>query len=153
LTFEIPAGSHQVFQDNGSLSLVPYLSFGQNFLRSSYGSFNALWTTGYEIATDEGRSDKFFSSLHLDYDIGSLHRFYPLLALNWFYYAKAGQNVYALVPGVPIPNLGFEGRDLVNFGARGVAGHNDASLALGMRYKQCEWFQVGFAYEMPITGR
>src|SRR5262249_14417251 len=42
LTFQLPAGSHQVFQDTGMFSLRPYLTMGQNFGRSSYGSFNAL---------------------------------------------------------------------------------------------------------------
>ncbi len=35
LTFQIPTGPPKVFQGTGSLSIDPYFSFGQNFLRTS----------------------------------------------------------------------------------------------------------------------
>src|SRR5262249_50261327 len=69
LTFQIPAGDHSVFQDTGSLSLVPYFSFGQSFWHTCYGNFNALGTAGYSFATDDKRSEYLFLSLHLDYDV------------------------------------------------------------------------------------
>src|SRR5262249_46783738 len=92
-------------------------------------------------------------SAHLDYDVGNLHKIYPLMELNWFSYTKAGTNVYVIGDNVVVPKLGFEGADLINFGARGVAGHNFVSLAFGMRYKFCEAIQLGGAFEFPITGR
>src|SRR5262249_21006610 len=67
LIFEIPTGSARTFQDTGSLSLVPYLTMGQNFLRSSYGSFNGVGEIGYSFGVDNKRSDFFMTSLHLDY--------------------------------------------------------------------------------------
>src|SRR5262249_27727095 len=51
LTFQIPTGSSGVAQDTGSLSLLTYASFGQNFGRSSIGSFNVLDTVGYNFRT------------------------------------------------------------------------------------------------------
>ena len=40
--FQIPVGSSGVYQNTGSLSLVPYLSFAQNFGRDwRLGSINA----------------------------------------------------------------------------------------------------------------
>jgi hypothetical protein len=39
-------------------------------------SFNALNTFGYAFG-DSGRSDYFYNSFHLDYDVANAHRFYP----------------------------------------------------------------------------
>ncbi|HXG09411.1 MAG TPA: hypothetical protein VNK04_06450, partial [Gemmataceae bacterium] len=143
LTFQIPTGPQKVFQNTGDLSLVPYVSLGQNFLRSSYGSFNALGTTGYAFAVDDRRSEYYFLSFHLDYDIANLHKIYPLIELNWTHYTQAGG----------ARNLRFEGRDLINFGARQVSGNDNLTLATGLRYKFTEWLQAGIATEWPIVNR
>ncbi len=45
----------------------------------------------------------------------------------------------------------FEGQDLVNFGAHGVSGSDNLSLAFGARYKFTEWAQTGIAAEFPIS--
>jgi hypothetical protein len=142
LIFEIPTGSASVFQNTGSLSLVPYLTMGQNFGRSSYGSFNALGEIAYSFATDDKRSDFFMTSLHLDYDIGNLHKIYPLIELDWRYYTKNGG----------AQDLNFEGGDLINFGSTDISGRNNLLLAAGMRYKFNECFQMGAAVEFPIVG-
>jgi hypothetical protein len=139
LTFEIPAGDHGVLQDTGSLSVIPYLSFGQSFLRSSYGNFNALATIGYDFGADNQRSDAFFTSLHLDYALA--RKIYPFVELNWFVYTSNGK----------AEPISFEGRDLFNFGAEHVAGHSEVSIALGARYKFTECLQVGAAFEIPLT--
>jgi hypothetical protein len=144
LTFDVAWGSHKVFQDTGSLSLIPYLSFGQNFLESGWGSFNFINTTGYSFATDDHRNDFFYSSFHLDYDVANLHKIYPLLELNWTHYTTNGH---------PPNFFGFNGGDLVNFGNGDVAGHNNLSLAAGARYKFAEWFQIGAAVEFPLVNR
>jgi hypothetical protein len=141
--FEIPSGPHKVFQDTGTLSMAPYLSFGQNFLKSGWGSFNFLNTTGYSFSTTDRRSEFFYSSFHLDYDVANLHRVYPLIELNWFQYTGGGNAQ---------PPIGFEGRDLFNFGTPEVSGHSDWSLALGVRYKFSEHYQLGFAAEFPLAG-
>lgn len=141
LQFAIPAGPGKVFQNTGNLSLIPYFSFGQNFWRTSYGSFNFLTTIGYSVGFDDRRSDYLFNSYHLDYDLFNAHKIYPLIELNWFHYGEAGN--YR-------PNM-FEGQDLVNFGAHGVSGSDNLSLALGARYKFCEWAQTGIAAEFPIN--
>jgi hypothetical protein len=142
LTFDIPAGSASVFQDTGSLSLIPYLSVAQSFGRTSYGTFNAMGTIGYNGSVNNERSSNLFSSLHLDYDIANLHKIYPLLELNWFDYTSNGKS----------NDLTFEGADLFNFGSMHVTGINEVSLAIGARYKFCESIQAGFAVEFPIAG-
>lgn len=143
VNFQVPLGDSKVFQDIGTLSVVPYMSFAQAFGRSSYGSFNAMSTFGFTIATDSARSDTLFTSLHLDYDIANLHKFYPLLELNWTYFtSNGGAN-----------NISFEGRDLFNFGSMNVSGNNNLTLAAGLRYKFKECAQFGTALEFPIAGR
>jgi hypothetical protein len=142
LNFDIPVGDSKVFQDTGNLTLEPYLSVGQSFLKSSYGTFNALGTIGYNFSTDRERSDNFFTSLHLDYDVANLHKIYPLMELNWFHYTRNGTT----------EPINFEGRDLFNFGSQFVAGQNEVSLALGARYKITESFQTGLAAEWQLVG-
>ncbi len=141
LLFDIPIGPSKVFQDTGSLSLQPYVSFGQNFLKSSFGSFNFLSTIGYSVATDSKRSDYFYSSYHFDYDVANLHKIYPLIEFNYYHYTDAGKD----------RPLGFEGLDLINFGSTGVSGRDYLSMAVGARYKFSERFQTGLAFEFPLT--
>jgi hypothetical protein len=153
LTFEMPVGSSNVAQDNGTLSLTPYLSMAQAFGRSSYGSFDVMGTLGYSFSINNTRSEHFFTSLHLDYNIANANKFYPMLELNWFQYTRNGD----------VTPIGFEGADLFNFGAFGVdlanrtktsiAGNTFISLAPGFRYKWSECLQFGTAVEFPITGR
>jgi hypothetical protein len=141
LQFEIPAGPSRVFQSTGNLSLTPYASFGQYFGRTNFGAFHFLNTTGYEFGVDDRRTDRFFSSFHLDFDVLNLHKFYPLVELNYIVYPFNGHER---------PNLNFEGGDLINFGSGQVAGHNDLSIAAGVRYKFTEAVQLGAAIEFPL---
>jgi hypothetical protein len=143
VNFNIPIGPHKVFQDTGTLSIEPYISVGQNIGKNlRFGSFNILDTLGYSFATDSQRSDFIFNSLHLDFDYGNFHKIYPMIEFNWFHYTAAGS----------AQDLGFEGRDLINFGSSGVSGHDSFSMALGARFKFNECLQTGAAIEFPISG-
>ena len=137
VNMQIPCGAQDVFQNTGSLSVTPYLSVGKNFLKD----FHFQSTTGFAIG-DNARTDYFFSSYHLSYDVGGLHRFYPLIELNWFHYYKNGGTI----------PINFEGRDLINFGAQSISGQNSLTLAPGMRYKigGNDNMQFGFALEFPL---
>lgn len=141
LWFEIPTGGSRIGESTG-LSLFPFLTMGQNFWRTSYGSLNALGEIGYSFGVDNKPSDFFMTSLHLDYDIGNLHKIYPLLELNWRYYTTNGRERVQT----------FEGGDLINFGATDISGRNNLSLAPGLRYKFNESFQLGTALEFPLVG-
>jgi hypothetical protein len=138
LTFQLPVGSTKVFQDTGYLTLEPYISAAQRI-----GAFNVMGTTGYAFGVDTDRSDYFFLNLHLDYDVGCKHKFYPLAELNWTHYTTSGN----------AQPLNFEGGDLFNFGSTGASGQNLVTMALGARYKFTECFQTGLAYEFPISGQ
>ncbi len=147
VTFDIPAGDRKVFQNTGNLSLDPYLSFGQTFGRSSWGTFNFLANGGYWFSVDDERTDYLHASFHLDYDVANLHRIYPLIELNWFHTTSFGkQNQF----------VGTEGADLVNFGSRSYDGKHDlVTLAIGTRYKfgGSDHYQLGTAFEFPLTDR
>jgi len=138
LTFDIPGGSSKVQQHTGHLALVPYFSIAQNFGKSSYGSFNFMNTTGYTFRTDNTRTESFYSSFHLDYEIGK--RFYPLVELNWRHYTRNGG----------AQALNFEGNDLINFGSQSVSGGNELTLALGTRIKLNNWIHWGIAAEFNV---
>ncbi len=141
LQFQLPVGSGSVFQDTGTLSLVPYVTYGQNFLRDfRLGSFNSILSTGYSFSTNNQRSDYYWLSAHLDFDVANLHRFYPLMELNWFLHTTSGKT----------RPIGSEGRDLVNFG--GQASNGLLTGALGGRVKISESAQFGAAFEIPLAG-
>jgi hypothetical protein len=143
VTFDLPVGSRDVEQNNGALSIAPYLTFAHSFPGSSYGNFNAQGTVGYNFSVNQERAEYLFLNLHLDYDIAGMHKIYPLIELNFLHYSNGGSN----------GNVnGFEGGDLFNFGAQAVSNSNDLTLALGARYKFCEWAQVGLAVEFPLIG-
>lgn len=142
LVFQIPAGSSKVFQHTGNLGLAPYISLGQNFGRTSYGSFNALSTTGYDFSTTTARSEYIYTSLHLDYDLFDAHKFYPLVETTFWDYTRAGNAT----------NLGFEGYDIFNFGSQGMSGHKYWFISPGFRYKPREWIQTGIAVDLPLLG-
>lgn len=141
--FQIPAGPARVFQDTGNLGMEPYITVGQNFWRTSYGSMNFLYNIGYVFGSNNARTDFLNNSLHLSYDVLNAHRFYPLVELTWVNYTQAGT----------ARNIGFEGRDLYNFGSQGVSGNNNVVIAPGFRYKFAEWAQMGTAVELPLNGR
>lgn len=138
LTFDIPAGSSSVQQHTGHLMLVPYFSIAQNFGKSIYGSFNFMNTTGYTFRTDNTRTEAFYSSFHLDYEIGK--RFYPLIEANWRHYTRnGGANA-----------INFEGSDLANFGAQNISGQNELTLAIGGRIKLNNYITWGLATEFNV---
>lgn len=143
MIFQIPAGSPKVFQNTGTLSLVPFVSAAKNFcLPAGWGSTNLMGTTGYSFAVDNKRSEFYYLSLHWDYNIANTNRFYPFLELNWFHYTRGGN--------ANMPGFGFEGLDLANFGSKNVGGRDFLGLAPGMRFKWKEWLQFGAAVTWPL---
>ena len=140
---EVPIGSERAGQGTGTFSVTPYLSLAQSFgrLPSGFGSLNFMGTAGYSLSVDNKRSEFFYSQLHLDYNVASADKWFPLIELNYLHYARPGQD----------RDLGFEGADLFNFGSRTRRGSNYVSLAGGVRYKFSEHIQLGGALEVPIA--
>ncbi len=107
LIFQIPSGSSKTLQDTGNLSLTPYVSVGKTLQEFNAGSFNGIAIAGYTFATNGSRSDYFYMTGHLDFDVGNYHRFYPVAELNWFQYGKGGDRYFS-----------GQGEDIINTGAR-----------------------------------
>ena len=142
LQFQIPIGSSGAFQDTGDLSLVPYLTYAQSFGRDfKYGSFNAMLGTGYAASVNDKRSDYYYLSAHLDFDLFNSHKFYPLTEMNW---------IITTTDGTTFPG-GVEGRDLFNLGGQ-ASGSGLLTWAFGARYKFSESAQIGGAFEFPLAG-
>lgn len=143
LIFQLPVGPEKIFQNTGDLSLTPYFSLAQSFLRNApFGGFNFMNTTGYNFRTDGVRTDYFYTSFHLDWDVAGLRKFYPLIEANWFHYTNNGT----------ARPFTFEGRDLFNFGSTNVSGNDTITLAGGARFKLNENIQTGVAAEFPVGG-
>ncbi len=142
LNFILPIGSANANQNTGNLSLAPYFSIAQGFGKFYDGGFNFMNTTGYSLGVDSVRTDFIYSSFHLDYDVGGVHKFYPLVEVNWTYYTFNGA----------ARDVGFEGSNLFNFGSAGVAGHSELTVALGARYRFSDHVQFGIAGEMNVLG-
>ncbi len=140
-TFQIPSGSRRAFQDTGRLSIVPYISAGRRLWETQLGTFNGLASTGYSFSTNKVRSDYFYLSGHLDFDVGNKGRIFPLIEMNWIRYTTDGSAT----------NLGVEGRDLANFGSQ-RAGTGLLTIAAGARVKLSDRWQLGGAFELPLVG-
>lgn len=143
LIFQIPGGSPKVFQNTGTLGLVPFFSAAKNFcLPAGWGSTNLMGTTGYDFAVDNKRSEFYYLNLHWDYNIANTNMFFPFLEMSWFHYTRGGD--------ANTPGFGFEGLDLVNFGSKDVGGRDYLALSPGLRFKLNEHIQAGAAVSWPL---
>jgi hypothetical protein len=141
--FQIPLGGSAPLQDTGNLSIVPYVSAAQKLLGTEIGTLNGMASAGYSFSTTRDRSDFFYTSLHLDFDIANGHRFYPVAELNWFSYTTDGR----------ARNITTEGRDLANVGAA-AKGNNLVTWALGMRWRSLNGrWELGGGYEGYMFGQ
>lgn len=143
LQFQVPVGSSSVFQDTGSLSLVPYVSYAQSFLHdAAWGRLNLMANASYAFSTTRARSDYLSLSGHLDWDVLNKNRFFPLFEMNYY---------LMTTDGTTRPNVGSEGRDLFNLGSS-AKGNGLLTGAFGARFKITEGAQVGTAFEFPFAG-
>jgi hypothetical protein len=143
MTFDVPTGPSYVYQDTGSLSVIPYASFAKNFGSTKFGSFNFMDSLGYAFATDSKRSEYLYNVMHVDWDVANNHRFYPLMEFSYFQYTRSGTDRM----------LNVDGADLANFGDTSSSGRAEFDWSFGFRYKFSESTQVGMAFEFPLGGR
>ncbi len=142
LMFQMPFGGANVYQDTGSLSLVPYFSYGTRLWKTQAGTFTMQNTAGYSFGRNDLRSDYLYDTAQLSFDLLDGHRFFPVVEMSWFHYTKNGQQR---------PFLGFEGRDLANVGSP-VSGRNYLSVAPGFRFNLTQAMQFGLSAEFPLFG-
>ncbi|QJW99202.1 hypothetical protein [Frigoriglobus tundricola] len=138
IMYEIPTGEQKVFQDQGSGSFVPFVTFGKQF--GNYWHY--LQTTGYYIPVQSSQGSSFiYNSFHIDRQIGW---FYPLAELNWFWYTSGGNRIP--------PSVG-EGDGLLNLGTQGQSGAHLVSAAFGAKAVLSKNVILGAVFEVPISNR
>ncbi len=142
MNFQIPTGPGGVYQDTGSLGLQPYTSFAHKFGKGANGTWGLSDSLGVNFSVDSQRSEFFYNSFHIDYDVLNLRRYYPFVELNWFSYFRNG---------TARSNFGFEGSDIANVGTT-INGHNYINIAVGSRFVLGPSTQLGLGVEFPLTG-
>ena len=142
LQFQLPVGNGNVYQNTGGLSLVPYLSYGQQMWKTEIGTFSLMNVVGFSFGTSNRRSDYLYDTIQLSLDAADMHRIYPVVEMSWFRYTSNGQDR---------PDLRFEGRDLANIGSM-AKGRNYLSIAPGVRFNITDSWQLGLTTEFPING-
>lgn len=139
VTYELPVGSTRAYQGNGDGVFNFFLSRGQRL-----GRYQWLATVGGTQPVDTLAESSFlYMSNHLDRKIAGTN-FYGFAEANWFHYTGSGTSTLA---------NGFEGFDLINFGAQNVTGNDIVTGALGVKYKPSNSVELGFAWEAPLTER
>jgi hypothetical protein len=139
---QIPMGPDSNYQNTGKLSIVPYVSGAMRVWDTDWGTLNGMANVGYSFGTNSERADFFYTSAHIDFDIGNQRRFYPLMEVNWFAFTKNGT----------ARSLPFNGRDLANIGTAS-SGSNLVTWTIGGKYKSpsARW-EFGAGFELPIIG-
>lgn len=138
-TFELDSGAHRVFQGRGDGEFHLFTSAGQAFFG---GIAHWLSGSGLRLPTDtQARSSMWYWSNQ--WDVKVTERFYVLSGVNWFHWFDAGN-------ALPV---NFEGQDLMNLGASGVAGNDVVTGSLGMRYRFARMNETGICWEFPLTER
>lgn len=136
LTFEFPAGNSRVLQGNGDGTWNPFVSAGKGFGRLRFlGNFGAIIPNNFAQETAQ-----IHYSAQVDYT--TCQYFIPFVAINAF---------TVLSEGSELP-LDVEGFDLFNFGSTDAEGFTQAVTGVGFRSRLTQSFDIGFAYEFPITG-
>ena len=141
VVYEIPAGSHSAFQGNGDGEFHLFLTGGTELGTD----WHLISGTGLRLAVDPTlQSNSWYWSNHLDRKLTDC--LYALTELNWYHWFHSGNNPTTGVPGI-------EGGDFFNLGSPNVTGNNIVTMAWGGKYKPNENFELGVAYEVPLTKR
>ena len=138
VSYELPVGSTRALQGNGDGEFHLYLTGG-----TQLGcNWHWLSASGFRLPSDTTQeSQVWYWSNHVDRKFGDW--LYGFVEVNWYHWMKAGQG----------PIVGFEGLDLFNFGAQGVAGNDIVTGAVGVKLKPGAWNEIGVAWETPLTDR
>ena len=139
LTYQPPTGTTRVFQGLAGGEFHAFVSGGRQVL----GRGHWLTGVGYRAAATSDLTDMVYWSNHWDYEI--LPTLYGLMEFNWFNWTRSGTRL----------PVAFEGNDLVNLGATGVAGNNIVTMGVGARkrFGRVQKHELGAGYEYPLTAR
>lgn len=149
-TVEFPTGNHDVFQGegDGAINLIVSALKMVDDLQLAGGA-------GVKIPFDGQMATTSFMSGHVSYEV--VPWFIPLVELNWHHVLDAGDGTPSFFSqaGGAVPVVaGFEGHDLLNFGAVNASHNRDlVTAAVGFRSRITDDIDLGFAYEIPLTSR
>jgi hypothetical protein len=148
-TIEVPTGSDDITQGSGDGAVNLILSG-----LKMYNGWQFAGGGGLHIPFDsDAESMTSFVSSHVSYEV--CQYFIPLIELNWFHVLNEGDggSRYGSQLNGELPSaIGFEGGDLLNWGASNGGENADiVTLVAGFRSKLCDNVNVGVAYEIPLT--
>jgi hypothetical protein len=148
LTFELPTGNHDVFQGEGD-GAVNLIVSGLKL----WNDFQFAGAAGAHLEFDDQLSSSSFVSAHASYEV--CRWFIPLVEVNWHHVLDAGNgrpNYFSQAGGLVPVIAGFEGADLLNFGASNATRNRDlVTAAIGARARVTDNLDLGLAYEVPLT--
>lgn len=150
-TIEVPTGSEDITQGNGD-GAVNLILTGLKM----QDAWQFAGAAGLHVPFDgDAESLTSFVSTHISYEVCSL--FVPLIELNWYHVINEGDGGkrYDAQLGGDVPSvIGFEGGDLLNWGAANAGDNADiVTLAVGFRSHLTENIDFGVAYEIPLTDK
>jgi hypothetical protein len=147
-TIEVPTGNHDVFQGEGDGAVNLILSTVK-----VWDKFQLAAGAGAHLEFSSQLSDSSFVSAHASYEV--VPWFIPLVEVNWFHVLSTGNgnpNFFKQAGGAVPVVAGFEGNDLLNFGASNASMNRDlVTAAFGFRSRLCSTVDLGLAYEIPLT--
>lgn len=134
LTFEIPVGSDDVFQGEGSGIFSPFVSafkgWGRLHLNASLGG-------QIPVDWDDNTANLRYSAM---VDYYTCRWFIPFVSFNAFTTLSEGDRL-------PFDSEGF---DLLNFGSMNADGATQGAVGFGFRSRLLPSLDLGFAYEVGV---
>jgi hypothetical protein len=135
-TYQIASGTPAALQGNGDGEF--------NFFATGGMQIGECWhlisATGFRVACDTNdQTDSWYWSNHIDRKLGSWG-LYGLYEVNWYHWLTSGNTA------VPV-----DGLDMLNLGAKGAAGRDVVTNAIGLKYSTSIAQEIGIAWEFPLT--
>jgi hypothetical protein len=135
-TYQIPTGTPAALQGNGDGEFNIFATGGLQIGEC----WHFISASGFRLPSDHNdQTESWYWSSHLDRKLTSWG-LYGLYEVNWYHWLRSGDN-----------NLPIDGLDLLNLGAKGVAGHNVVTNAVGLKWSPSIAQEIGIAFEFPVT--
>lgn len=138
--YDLPVGSPRTLQAGGDGEFHLFATGGTQLLDCGH------WISAFGgvIPVDDDANSHFvYWSNHFDYQVRK--GWYAVTEFNWFHWTDGGANRLGLT--------GVEGFDAFNLGSSGVDGNDIVTGAIGAKYKPSSKYEIGVAWEAPLTER
>jgi len=154
LVYESTSGDSEVYQGNGSGNVAPSILFLKGWDKLQFSG-----TLGMVIPFDSDEENTMlYDSWNVSYAVTDWFR--PLVELNHFHVLSAGDRDLAdfaasgdqedLVAAIAT----FNPCDIINLGGEYNDDNKDlVTMAIGARFRITQWFDIGAAYEFPLTDK